>query len=422
MNSRFYETAEITSMNNKITIIDNLTETFNGPIVRSGLQKSSKLDARAFSKLGFDTTYIFCGNNEDSFYDYKKIRVDEFGAKDRAVREGKSPRQSAVYVKQYLKRVQKELSESDYIIAHCHSIGMITGLNNLVKDKNILFIIHDIIDYVWCLGFSGALNNLRISKRNNAKVLTNSRYSIDRQNAIFNRIEDKEGLLSGDLAFDGYIDHFVWTDMIPTSEEIVSCGKTSAVIGRYESSKYHHKLYKYRNPENVIVHYGIRDPRRDPDLKYYNKLISSANAYQENLSDEDLWGALKSSQSIILPCFHEGFGFTAFEAGIYGVIPVILTKPLEKSKPHQHATVEYLTRSEVKHFSADFGDEDEIFRQINESLNVTTEDRIEVSKNLLKYFTVENYVNDRLEWLNSESLHAQQMDEQIHSTLDDFFA
>ena len=46
-------------------------------------------------------------------------------------------------------------------------------------------------------------------------------------------------------------------------------------------------------------------------------------------------------------------------------------------------------------------------------------EKAELFKNLLKYFTVENYVNDRLEWLNSESLHAEQSND---STLDDFFA
>ena len=59
----------------KILIIDNLTETFVGTEVKSGLQRSSKLDARAFAKLGYDTTYIFCGQI-DYTYPYKKISVE----------------------------------------------------------------------------------------------------------------------------------------------------------------------------------------------------------------------------------------------------------------------------------------------------------------------------------------------------------
>ena len=120
--------------NVKILIIDNLTETFNGTLVKSGLQRSSKLDAQGFSKLGYDTTYIFCGNIDDT-YQYKKISVDDYGAKERAVVEGKSPKQSSMYIKQYLNRISKELNSADYIIAHCHSSGMITGVNNLVRDK-----------------------------------------------------------------------------------------------------------------------------------------------------------------------------------------------------------------------------------------------------------------------------------------------
>ena len=106
--------------NVKILIIDNLTETFNGALVKSGLQRSSKLDAQGVSKLGYDTTYIFCGNIDDT-YQYKKISVDDYGAKERAVVEGKSPKQSSMYIKQYLNRISKELNSTDYIIAHCHS-------------------------------------------------------------------------------------------------------------------------------------------------------------------------------------------------------------------------------------------------------------------------------------------------------------
>ena len=45
----------------KVVVIDNLTETFKGSIVRSGLQKSSQIDARAFAKMGYDTHYVYAG-------------------------------------------------------------------------------------------------------------------------------------------------------------------------------------------------------------------------------------------------------------------------------------------------------------------------------------------------------------------------
>ena len=96
-----------------------------GTEVKSGLQRSSKLDAQAFAKLGYDTTYIFCGQIDDT-YSYKKISVDDYGAKERAVLEGKNQRQSSPYIKQYLKRVTKQINSADYIIAHCHSSGMIS--------------------------------------------------------------------------------------------------------------------------------------------------------------------------------------------------------------------------------------------------------------------------------------------------------
>ena len=376
----------------KILIIDNLTETFVGTEVKSGLQRSSKLDARAFAKLGYDTTYIFCGQIDDT-YPYKKISVDDYGAKERAVLEGKNQRQSSPYIKQYLKRVTKQINSADYIIAHCHSSGMITGLNNLVQNKRILFVIHDVVDLMWANGFSGAVRTMRESGRNYCYVSTNSQYSINRLNIISRRGGDN--IYSGDEGFDGYIKHFVWTDVIPTEEEIVNVNNTSAVIGRYETHKYHHKLYNYKNPNHKIIHYGMKDKRRDSDLKYYNRLIRDANDYKENLFDKELWDNVKLSRSIILPCFHEGFGYTAFEAGIFGVVPVVLTKD------NDHATTEYLTRANVKHYSVDFNDEIAIYKIIDESLNVTTDDRKEISKKLLDYFSVMNYTNERIEILKS---------------------
>ena len=374
----------------KILIIDNLTETFVGTEVKSGLQRSSKLDAQAFAKLGYDTTYIFCGQIDDT-YPYKKISVDDYGAKERAVLEGKNQRQSSPYIKQYLKRVTKQINSADYIIAHCHSSGMITGLNNLVQNKRILFVIHDVVDLMWANGFSGAVRTMRESGRNYCYVSTNSQYSINRLNIISRRGGDN--IYSGDEGFDGYIKHFVWTDVIPTEEEIVNVNDTSAVIGRYETHKYHHKLYNYKNPNHKIIHYGMKDKRRDSDLKYYNRLIRDANDYKENLFDKELWDNVKLSRSIILPCFHEGFGYTAFEAGIFGVVPVVLTKD------NDHATTEYLTRANVKHYSVDFSDEIAIYKTIDESLNVTTDDRKEISKKLLDYFSVMNYTNERIEIL-----------------------
>ena len=376
----------------KILIIDNLTETFVGTEVKSGLQRSSKLDARAFAKLGYDTTYIFCGQIDDT-YPYKKISVDDYGAKERAVLEGKNQRQSSPYIKQYLKRVTKEINSADYIIAHCHSSGMITGLNNLVQNKRILFVIHDVVDLMWANGFSGAVRTMRESGRNYCYVSTNSQYSINRLNIISRRGGDN--IYSGDEGFDGYIKHFVWTDVIPTEEEIVNVNDTSAVIGRYETHKYHHKLYNYKNSNHKIIHYGMKDKRRDSDLKYYNRLIRDGNDYKENLFDNELWDNVKLSRSIILPCFHEGFGYTAFEAGIFGVVPVVLTKD------NDHATTEYLTRANVKHYSVDFNDEIAIYETIDESLNVTTDDRKEISKKLLDYFSVMNYTNERIEILKS---------------------
>jgi len=388
----------------KVVVIDNLTETFKGSIVRSGLQKSSKLDARAFAKMGYNTHFIYAGECKDE-YKYKHHVVDELGSKDRAMAEGKNPsRVSRYYIKAYLEKVQDVLKDADYIIAHCHSVSMITLVNSLVKNKRIMFVIHDVIDLMWCYGTSDVIRRMRKTDRNMCYVATNSNYSIQRMTDIHLRAiaaKYPETPMPGNEAFDGYIEHFVWTDEIVTDKDIMTVENKSAIIGRYESSKFHHKVYGYQNPENVIVHYGIRDPRRDEKGKYYDKLVKSANAYAENLADADLFKAIKSSKSIILPCHHEGFGYTAFEAGIYGVVPVIFQRQLEHLGVWAHATSEYLTRANVKHFVADFNSADDIYKAIDESITVTLEDRYEISRNLLNYFRVENYVNERIQKLDS---------------------
>ena len=390
----------------KIVVVDNLTETFEGSLVKSGLQKSSKLDARAFAALGYDTTYVYCGHIDDT-YKYKHIVANELGSKDRSLKESGGQKVSAHHLKRYLKSIKHILQSADYIIAHCHSVGMISGINELVYDKKILYVIHDVIDLMWALGTSGAVKKLRESGRNYTYVACNSDYSVKRLDAIAERAYNDYGKTkptlvpySGSECFDGYIDRFVWSDQTPSIDEIVNVESRSAVIGRYTPNKFHHKLYGYKNDNNTIVHYGIKDPRNDNGLKYYNRLIKEANAYQEGLSDDELWNAIKTSQSIILPCHHEGFGFTAFEAGIYGCVPVIFTKELKANAKHIHATSEYLTRAGVKHFTADISNNEEIYKSINSSLNISKDERIEISKRLLDYFSLENYVQNRIDLLN----------------------
>jgi hypothetical protein len=407
-------------MKKSVLVIDNLTETFDGSVVRSGLQKSSKLDARAFSKLGYQTTYMYCGRVVDPGYEYMHYGVNSLGAKDQAMKEGKNPsRVSRHYIKRYLESVKDIIEDHDYIIAHCHSVSMITTLNQLVKNKRIMFIIHDVIDLMWCYGFSDVIRRMRKTDRNMCYIATNSNYSIQKMNDIHERAI-KAGYedipLRGDDAFDGFIEHFVWTDEKVTSEDIEQVENKSAIIGRYSTDKFHHKVYGYNNPQNTIVHYGVRDPRRDKTGRYFENLQKKANAYMENLPDEELFEAIKTSQSIILPCFHEGFGYTAFEAGIYGVVPVILVKQLDHTQQMIHATSEYLLRANVKHYTADFNNADDIYKAIDESIKVTPEDRRNISRNLLKYFTVTKYVEERISLLDG-------MEERISSEVDleDFF-
>lgn len=393
----------------KVLVIDNLTETFKGSIVRSGLQKSSKLDARAFSKY-YETTYMYCGEVIDEEYKYKHLVVNELGAKDRALLEKNNPKLSFRYVRKYLGLAAEEIKKSDFIICHCHSLSMFNALNDICENKKILFIIHDVIDLMWASGFSSAVKKLKSNAKNDYRILTNSNYSVERYSELYNRRKNIDILKTEDV-FDGFIKHFVWTDVEPTIKQINNKINETAIIGRYESAKFHHKLYWYNNSNNKIVHYGVKDPIRDKGFKYYEKLKEKSNCYRENLSDDDLFESISKSKSIVLPCFHEGFGYTAFEAGIFGVVPVILQKKIKGN--FMHATSEYLTRANVKHFTCDFLSKKDIHEKVDLSLNVSINDRYLISKRLLDYFTLDNYVTERVNFFKEDRNIKDKKNEQI---------
>jgi hypothetical protein len=381
----------------KVLIIDNLTQTFEGSIVRSGLQKSSKLDAQAFSKF-YDTTYAYCGSIIDYKYTYTHKVLSPLGAKDLCLSKGESAKSSFKYVRVFLQDLKKELEEAEIIIAHCHSLTMLTTINELVSNKKIIFIIHDVIDLMWQSGFTGAVNALKKKPNNNYKIMTNSDYSIQRANYNYGRRKSFEKIKSGDELFDGYIKHFIWTD---EKLEVREKANFFATIGRYTSDKFHHKLYNHRNFTNdyhhKTIHFGVKDPIRDKGLKYYNTLIKMADSFVENASDEELNIALQTVKAVILPCPHEGFGFTAFEAGIYGAVPVVLMQAFSGTDIKCHATNEYLNRSKTFHYTVDFNDEHELYSLMDESINTPMELRKQISNSLLSYFTLENYVNERVE-------------------------
>lgn len=377
----------------KILIIDNLTQTFNGNIVRSGLQKSSLMDAKAFSTI-CDTTFAYCGKLGDG-HKFKHLILSELGAKDICLKKNESTKKSYVYVKKFLELIEN-LHSYDYIIAHCHSTSMINKLNELCTNKKIIFIVHDIIDLTWQIGFSNCIVNLRNNKRNDVKVLTNSNYSIEKANNNYDR-RKKFDVLSGDEMFDGYIKHFIFTEQ--QNIEIKERESYSVTIGRFTPDKFHHKLYNYRKYYHYIIHCGVRDLIRDEKLSYFKRLTKKCNDYRENLSDEDLNELISRASSVILPCYHEGFGFTAFEAGIYGTVPIVLIKQFENGKKF-HATSEYLTNAGVKHYVINYDDEKGLYDAIDESSKLTLIERKEISEKLLSYFTVQEYIKERLDFLN----------------------
>lgn len=367
----------------KTLIIDNLTQTFDGTVVRSGLQRSSFLDATAFAEY-HDTTFAYCGIELQE--KFKNLILSDIGAKDVCLRDGESTKKSFIHIRKFIDKLD---TDYDFIICHCHSVSMLNSINDKFDGKRIIFIIHDVLDLTYLYGLSRAVEKMRRQLKNDIKIYTNSQYSINKANHIYSRRKNFD-VLSGDDIFNGFIKHFIWTKETP---EIVMHNNHSSVIGRFEPDKYHHKLYKYKNPNHEIIHFGIRDEIRDKGLKYYERLKKSANAYKEGLGDLELKGWLMYTKNIIIPCWHEGFGFTAFEAGIYGARPIILHND-SPSQINEHATDEFLTRAGVEHVTIGFSNTEKLFEEINKL--DTYELRQERSKALIEYFTLKNYVEERL--------------------------
>ena len=111
----------------KVLIIDNLTQTSEN-IVRSGLQKSSRLDAQAFSMF-HNTTLAYCGKINDSKYKYNHLVLNPIGAKDECLELNQSVKKSYIYVRKYLEKLKSIINSFDLIIAHCHSLSMINTIN-----------------------------------------------------------------------------------------------------------------------------------------------------------------------------------------------------------------------------------------------------------------------------------------------------
>lgn len=374
----------------KILVIDTLTETHNSNNVRSGLQRSAVMDVHALSKE-HEVTFMYCGTREDG-QDYTHHIIAEHGAKDYLINQGLIPKnRSAAIIKDMIRQNKSFIDIFDYIIVHVHSFASFY-VAEIVQNKNILFIVHDILDYFY---YEGLQRQYKKIHNNNSKILTNSQYSINRAKSIYDR--RRAEVLHPDEVFYGYIKHFIWTDIKP---EVKEKGDFSSVIGRIEPAKFHHRFFKFEHESHKIHHYGVKDPRRDVGFKYYEKLKASGNNYFLGLNDEDLWSSVSKSMNILIPCWHEGFGYTAFEAGIYGSYPIIL----ENRSPSTnigHATSEYLTRAGVPHMVIPFQAKDEeIYNEIIKARNIKMDTRNEISRSLLEYFSVGNYIQERIELFN----------------------
>ena len=112
----------------------------------------------------------------------------------------------------------------------------------------------------------------------------------------------------------------------------------------------------------------------------------------EGWSDEDLREDAKYARNVVISCPVEGFGFTAFEMGIFGM-PCVILKTGER-----HATEEYLKKLGASYVVVNTkGNKQwkkELYKAMEET-KLTIEEKKANAQKFLNYFTLLNYIRER---------------------------
>jgi len=395
----------------RILVLDTLIQTvdFDEP-VRGGLVKSAMLDVIALAEK-HEVFYAYYGK---ATYDYKftSIILDSIGSKDWCLREKKKV--SLAHHK-LTKDIPKMLTaigdvKPDALIVHvCSKSRYLDEIAKKFADTPKVFVFHDGVSNDDLFGTVGILGTINKLKKFNSFITTNSKYTRDSiSKVMINREKDIEKFYPelrkelGDVntyqLFDKVYKYFVYYDN-NAKLDIVDNAGFSVNIGRYQKKKGVLdllQLHKYNN--HVVKLYGVQDPVFDPGLKDYNKIKEAENCCEgnyivcEGFTDEELREDAKHGNNLVISCPVEGFGFTAFEMGVFGM-PCVILKHGER-----HATEEYLKHIGAEYVVVNKQGNKKWKEELYEAMLMTklsTKDKEKNAQKFLDYFTLENYIHER---------------------------
>lgn len=399
----------------RILVLDTLIQTvdFDQP-VRGGLVKSAMLDINALAER-HDVFYMYYGKPTYD-YKFKSVILDDIGSKDWCLREGKKVSMAHHKLTKDIPNMLGLIGDikPDALFIHvCSKSKYLYEIAKKFIDIPKVFIFHDGVSNDDLFGTVGILSSIFKLKKYNSLITVNSDYTADSITKVMKgRAEDIRkhypGLLEDNVPdletyrlFDKVYDYFVYYDNNAKLDIVKNAG-FSVNIGRFQKKKGVLdllQLHKYNNHEVRL--YGVQDPVFDPGLKDYAKIKEAEEKYDnyvvcEGFSDEELREDAKHGNNIVISCPVEGFGYTAFEMGVYGM-PCVILKHGER-----HATEEYLEKLGAEYVTINKAGNkkwrDELYDAMMNT-KLTLKEKEENALRFLDYFTMENYIDEREEFI-----------------------
>ena len=397
----------------RIVVLDTLIQTVNfDEPVRGGLVKAVWNDVIALSER-HEVFYMYYGKPT---FDYKftSVILGDKGAKDQCLAVKRKPSLGHHELRKASPKIRELIADidADALIINVESKSKY--LEDIAKqfvDLPKVFVFYDGVSNNDMFGTAGIIGTILKLKKYNSLITTISEYTrdtitqvmIDREadmRKYYGFMEEIEDVNDIQL-FDEVCDHFVYYDNNAKLEVVPNAG-FSVNIGRYQKKKGVLDLLQLHKHNNHVVKlYGVQDPVWDVGLKAYIKIKEAEDLYDnytvcEAFSDEELREDAKHGNNIVISCPVEGFGYTAFEMGVYGM-PCVILKQGER-----HATEEYLKKVGASYVVVDKKANKKWKEELYEAMLMTKlshEEKVENAQLLLNYFTLDNYINEREEFI-----------------------
>jgi len=393
----------------KVVVLDTMIQTvdFTQP-VRGGLVKAVWNDVIALSER-HDVYYAYYGK---ATYDYKfkSVILGKHGAKDWCLKNKKKTSLAHHKLKKDIPLYLETIAalNPDILVVNVESKSQyLVEIAKKFIDVPKVFVFYDGVSNNDLFGTAGIIGMIIKLKKYNSVITTISEFTrdsisqvmIDREKDMreyYGFMEEIPDVHTYQL-FDDVFDYFVYYDN-NAKLDIVDNAGFSVNIGRYQKKKGVLdllQLHKYNN--HIVKLYGVQDPVWDTGLEAYKKIKDAEEKYDnyeicEAFSDEELREDAKHGNNIVISCTVEGFGYTAFEMGVYGMPCVILRHG------ERHATEEYLKKVGASFVSIDKKANKNWRAELYEAMLMTKLSKKEKKVNaqkLLDYFTIENYIDER---------------------------